>query len=91
MAIAAYTDEVKTNPEKYFNLAKSYFGIRNFPAAIEAMENYKSKYAKANVAYADWFIALLKRNDSESVVLPVKGLINTSGSESVPDRLWQDD
>jgi len=53
VAIAAYTDEVKTNPEKYFNLAKSYFGVRNFPAAIEAMENYKSKYAKANVAYAD--------------------------------------
>ncbi|NCB67711.1 MAG: hypothetical protein EOM47_02540 [Bacteroidia bacterium] len=84
VAIAAYNDEVKTNPEKYQNLAKSYFGVRNFPAAIEAMENYKSKYAKANVAYADWFIALLKRNDSESVVLPVKGLINTAGSESVP-------
>lgn len=84
VAVAAYADEVKSNPEKYLNLAKAFFGLKNFPAAIEAMENYKTKYSKANVAYADWFIAMLKRNDSESPMQLIRGAVNTSGSESVP-------
>ena len=84
VAIAAYSEEVASKPQKYLNLAKSYLGVKNFPAAIEAMENYKAKFPKADKAYADWFIALLKRNDSESPMFPVKGAINTTGSESVP-------
>lgn len=84
VAIAAYNDEVKSDPEKYFPLAMAYFGVSNFPLAIEAMENYKSKCSKPDVSYADWFIQILKRNDSESVVQPLQGLVNTAGSESVP-------
>lgn len=84
VAIAAYTEEVGSKPQNYLNLAKSYFGVKNFPAAIEAMENYKTKYAKADKAYADWFINMLKRNDSESPMQPIRGAVNTSGTESVP-------
>lgn len=84
VAIAAYTEEVGKKPQNYLNLAKSYLGVKNFPAAIEAMENYKAKFAKADKAYADWFIAMLKRNDSESPMQPIKGAVNTSGTEAVP-------
>lgn len=84
VAIAAYTEEVASKPQNYLNLAKSYFGVKNFPAAIEAMENYKAKYPKADKAYADWFIAILKRNDSESPMQAIKGPVNTAGTESVP-------
>ncbi len=84
VAIAAYTEEVGAKPQKYLNLAKSYFGVKNFPAAIEAMENYKTKFAKADKAYADWFIAMLKRNDSESPMFPIKGAVNAAGNEAVP-------
>jgi len=84
VAIAAYSEEVSSKPEKYLNLAKSYFGVKNFPAAIAAMESYKTKFAKADTAYVNWFMKMLKRNDSESPMQLVKGAINTSGSESVP-------
>lgn len=84
VAIAAYTEEVNAKPEKYLQLAKSYFGVKNFPAAIAAMESYKTKFPKGDIVYANWFLEMLKRNDSESPMQLVKGAINTSGSESVP-------
>ncbi|OFX59511.1 MAG: hypothetical protein A2046_11965 [Bacteroidetes bacterium GWA2_30_7] len=84
VAVAAYTEEVKTKPEKYLNLAKSYFGAKDFKNAIIAMEEYKAKYPKADSAYADWFIEMLKRPDSEVPMRPVQGAINTAGAESVP-------
>ena len=84
VAIAAYNEEVKSKPEKYFQLAKSYFGAKDFRNAIIAMENYKDKYAKADTAYANWFIKILKRSDSEVPMRPLKGEINTKITESVP-------
>ena len=84
VAVAAYTEEVKTKPEKYLNLAKSYFGAKDFKNAIIAMEQYKAKYAKADSAYCDWFISILKRPDSEVPMRPVQGAINSSISEYIP-------
>jgi outer membrane protein OmpA-like peptidoglycan-associated protein len=84
VAVSAYSQEVNSKPEKYLNLAKAHFALKQFPEAIAAMENYKSKYKKADLAYANWFIEVLKRNDSEVPVIPVTGAINTSGTESVP-------
>ncbi len=83
-AIATYNQEVSANSEKYLNLAKSYFAIKDFPNAMYAMQNYKQKYSKADVGYADWFIDILKRSDNDVPMKPVAGLINTSGGESVP-------
>ena len=83
-AIAAYNLEVITSPEKYLNLAKSYFAVKDFPNAIDAMKQYKEKYPKADIAYANWFIDILNRPDVEVPMKPIEGLINTSASESVP-------
>lgn len=71
-------------PEKYLNLAKSYFAVKDFTNAIIAMDNYKSKFGKADTAYANWFIDILKRDDSEVPMRPTQGEVNTKGTESVP-------
>ncbi|MCF8297737.1 MAG: OmpA family protein [Saprospiraceae bacterium] len=84
VAIAAYTEEVKSDAGKYYNLAKSYFAVKDFTNAIIAMEKYKEKYSKADTAYANWFIDILKRNDSEVPMRQVPGLVNSEKTESVP-------
>mgnify|MGYP000588185425 CR=1 FL=1 len=84
LAIVVYEVEVTSKPEKYIDLAKSYFGIKDFKNAIAAMENYKSKYPKGDMAYADWFITMLKRSDSEVPMRPLAGAVNTTGAEAVP-------
>lgn len=84
VAIAAYKEEVDKAPEKYLNLAKSYFAVKDFTNAIIAMDNYKSKFGKADTAYANWFIDILKRDDSEVPMRPTQGEVNTKGTESVP-------
>jgi len=52
VAIAAYKEEVEKSPDKYLNLAKSYFAVKDFENAKIAMEMYKAKYAKADTVYA---------------------------------------
>lgn len=84
VAIAAYSEEVKSDAGKYFNLAKSYFAVKDFTNAIIAMEKYKEKYSKADTAYANWFIDILKRSDSEVPMRQVPGEINSPKTESVP-------
>lgn len=84
MAVVAYEVEVGSKPEKYLSLAKSYFGAKDYKNAVVAMENYKSKYPKGDTAYANWFITMLKRNDSEVPMRPLEGAVNTSGEEAVP-------
>lgn len=84
LAIVVYETEVATKPEKYMNLAKSYFGVKEFKNAVIAMENYKAKFPKGDTAYANWFIAMLKRPDSEVPMRPVAGAVNTAGAEAVP-------
>ncbi|MES2592215.1 MAG: OmpA family protein [Bacteroidota bacterium] len=84
LAIAVYETEVVNKPEKYMDLAKSYFGTKDFKNAIIAMEKYKAKYPKGDMVYADWFITMLKRSDSEVPMRPLEGVVNTAGAEAVP-------
>lgn len=84
VAIAAYKDEVEKSPDKYLNLAKSYFAVKDFENAKIAMEMYKAKYAKADTVYAKWFVDMLKRDDSAVPMRDLQGKVNTKGTESVP-------
>ncbi|MBN2519979.1 MAG: OmpA family protein [Bacteroidales bacterium] len=88
-AALRYEKEVKTNPEKYLNLAKSYFALKEFEKAIEALETYKEKYSGADKEYVNKFLELLKRDDDYVEVINVGGVINTDKVEAVP-RISED-
>ncbi|MFY0607242.1 MAG: OmpA family protein [Cyclobacteriaceae bacterium] len=78
-----YEFEVKKDPSKYLNLAKSYFGLKQFDKAIRALEKYKTAYSSADVTMANQLITLLKRDDDAVELRPVEE-INTSDHEYSP-------
>jgi len=83
-AIARYEQEVKTKPEKFLNLAKSYFAIKEFDKAIDALENYKVKYSSADKTLADKWLNLLKRDDEYIEVINSGNKINSAQSDYFP-------
>jgi len=83
-AIARYEQEVKSKPEKYFNLAKSYFAIKEFDKAISAMENYKKLYTSADKSLADKWLNLLQREDEYIEVNNAGSLLNSPQSDYFP-------
>ena len=88
-AAFAYEREVKTNPTLYLNLAKTYFALQEFEKAVESLNLYKEKDAKADKVYADKLIALLQRDDEMVKVENVGPSINTSSDDYIP-RILQD-
>jgi OmpA-OmpF porin, OOP family len=83
-AIFSYENEVKTKPEKYFNLGKSHFGLKDFDKAIAAFEAYIEKYPKADKATAQKWIDLLKRDDDYIKINNLGNVVNTPVSEYFP-------
>ncbi len=83
-AIAKYEQEVKSSPEKYFNMAKSYFALMEFDKAIAAIESYKSEYNKADKSLADQWIELLSRDDDYIEVNNMGSPVNTSVGDYFP-------
>ncbi|PKP23242.1 MAG: hypothetical protein CVU05_00345 [Bacteroidetes bacterium HGW-Bacteroidetes-21] len=83
-AIARYEQEIKSKPEKYFNLAKAYFAIKEFDKSIAALENYKKLYTSADIALADKWITLLKRDDEYIEVNNSGELLNSPQSDYFP-------
>lgn len=83
-AIARYEQEVKTKPEKYFKMGQAYFAIKEFDKAIEAIENYKLKYASADKNLADKWLNLLKRDDEYIEVVNAGTNINSPQSDYFP-------
>ncbi|MBP9187051.1 MAG: OmpA family protein [Bacteroidia bacterium] len=85
----AYEREVTSNPALYLKLAKSYFALQKFDEAINALELYKTKYSGADVAEANKWIELLKRDDEMVRVENLGGTINSSDADFLP-RILQD-
>lgn len=83
-AIRYYEKEVTNTPASYLNLAKSYFAIKEFDKAVEALKLYKEKYAQADKAYADQLITLLERNDDMVKLENMGTAINSSKAEYFP-------
>lgn len=84
MAIARYEQEVKLKPEKYFKMGQAFFAIKEFDKAIEAIERYKIKYSSGDMALADKWLNLLKRDDEYVEVTNLGNQINSSVSEYFP-------
>lgn len=83
-AVIAYEKEVKTTPEKYFKLAQSHFALLDFDNAIECLENYKTKYDKADKPMADQWLALLRREDDKVTVKNITSPVNSGVSDYFP-------
>lgn len=78
-----YEIEAKTDASKYLNLAKSYFGMKQFDKALKSLESYKREYKSADLTLANQLIALLNRDDEEVELRPLKE-INTNDHEYSP-------
>ena len=79
-----YQREALSDPSRYLNLAKSYFALKDFKKAAEAMEKYKSEYDQADKAIADEWLELLQRNDDPVEVTNMGNVINTGHPDFFP-------
>jgi outer membrane protein OmpA-like peptidoglycan-associated protein len=84
IAIQFYENEVKTNSQRYFNLAKSYFAIQEFEKAAEAMKNYRDKFSGADRAYCDKWIQLVERPDEPITITNMGAPINSAKPDYFP-------
>ena len=62
-----FEKESKTNPNAYLNLAKSYFGLKKFNEALEALKMYKAQGSNINTNNVNEFLALLERMDDDAI------------------------
>ncbi|MFN3950969.1 MAG: OmpA family protein [Thermaurantimonas sp.] len=83
-AAYAFENEVAQKPERYFDLAKAYFMMRDFDRASEALEQYKQKDPKAKTSEADWWLSMLRRGDEPVKPVHLGDSINTSVPEMLP-------
>ncbi len=83
-AITRYETEVHTSPDKYLNLAKAHFALKEFDESILALKAYKSKYATADAALANRWLELLERNDDYVEVKNVGAYINSGVDDYFP-------
>jgi len=83
-AIRAYRSESQKDPSVYFNMARAYFAIQDFDAAIMALENWKRLDPKCDQEKANKWLALLRRDDQPAKIENMGSNINTSESEYVP-------
>ncbi|HCS20560.1 MAG TPA: hypothetical protein DIW47_08370 [Bacteroidetes bacterium] len=83
-AIRAYRSEVQNNPAAYFNMARAYFAMQDFDAAILALESWKSKDPKCDHTKADKWLELLRRDDQPVKIENMGSTINTSEDQYVP-------
>lgn len=78
-----YEVEVKTAPSKYLNLAKSYFALKQFDKAVDALDSYKSEYSGADLTLANKWLELLRRDDDEIEMRPID-VLNSNQYEIIP-------
>src|SRR5688572_3858579 len=83
-AIRAYRSEVKGNPSLYFNMARAYFALQDFDAAILALESWKSKDPKCDHTKADKWLTLLRRDDQPVKIENMGITINTADDQYIP-------
>ncbi len=88
-AATAYSRAANSSPGNYLGLATSYIALKEFDKAIEALQNYRTKYSSANKNYANKMIALLEREDDIVKIENLGTNINTSKGEAFP-RISQD-
>jgi OOP family OmpA-OmpF porin len=84
IAIQFYENEVKTNSQKFLNLAKAYFAIQDFEKSIEAMKNYRDKFSGADKTFCDQWIRLLERPDEPITITNMGAPINSSKPDYFP-------
>lgn len=83
-AVRYYEKEVSVKPQAYLNLGKSFFALKEFEKAAEALRNYKEKYPQSDKAYVDQFVTLLERNDDPVRLENMGAVINASGDDYFP-------
>lgn len=79
-----YEREAITDPSRYLDLAKSYFGLRDFEAAIQALQKYQENYPNENKAMVEEWLSLLQRNDDPVEVVNMGNIINTDNPDYFP-------
>lgn len=83
-AVIAYEKEVGKSPDKYLNLAKSHFALKQFDEAAAAMRGYRDNYGSADKTMAENWIQLLERNDDPVRINNLGSAVNTDVNEYLP-------